>query len=243
MPRSLAPCQVDLWLCHRKDAYSLDLGVLTPAERERAGRAAGPQPAEFALGRSWIRHLLSEYSDLGPEAWAFDIGPQGKPALVAQQAALQFNLSHSGEWLAAAVTSGVPVGVDIQAVESRSSLGRLARRYYSEPERDDLARLAGEDYQAHFYRLWALKEAWTKARGGALPTALGSTSFRFEAGELVSLTPEKTREDSFWLLQVDRHVLALCGLDTALSLDCRLWSGVGAGEPFEPRLLASAGVT
>ena len=187
--RPLDPGAVHLWLCEREAAAGLDLSVLNEQEKARAARWRGDGPADFALGRGFLRHLLSTYGTAAPQDWEFENGPHGKPALLAGEPAMQFNLSHSGRWLALAVSARAAVGVDVQVFDHERPLERLARRYFSEPERGTLEELEGEDFNRHFFRLWALKEAWTKARGEALPGALATTAFEFSGGELVSLTP------------------------------------------------------
>jgi 4'-phosphopantetheinyl transferase len=200
---------------------------------------------DFAFGRACLRQLLSAYGAVGPGEWVFENGPQGKPALVAPAPVpgLQFNLSHSGRWLAIALSTGVEVGVDVQRFDDDRPLRSLARRYFSEPERETLESLEGEDFNQHFFRLWALKEAWTKARGEALPTALRTTAFSLCGGELLSLNPEQTRDNSLWLMQLEGHALAVCGLARGLSLRCWRWSGPGTAAPFEPPLLAASGLS
>jgi 4'-phosphopantetheinyl transferase len=133
------------------------------------------------------------------------------------------------------------VGVDIQRLERGRPLRRLARRYFSESERAVLESLHDDAFDRHFFRLWALKEAWTKARGEALPTALGSTAFSLDGTELVSLTPEQTRDTSLWLLQLESYALAVCGLAGGLSLRFQRWSGAGAAPGSEARVLAQCG--
>lgn len=239
--RSLDPREVHLWLCDR-DAAGLDLSVLDAEERSRAARWQGEGDSDFALGRAWLRQLLSEYAGSSPNDWRFATGVQGKPALVAPASAAQFNLSHSGRWLAVVLSRDVPVGVDVQEVDDGRPLRSLARRYFSGPEREAMANLEGEDFTRHFFRLWALKEAWTKARGESLPAALGATAFGFRGGELISLTPDRTRDNSLWLMEVAGYALAVCGLARGLSLRCWRWTSPGTAAPFEPSFFAACGV-
>ena len=114
---------------------------------------------------------------------------------------------------------------------------RLARRYFSAAEQAALEALEPGGHLPHFYRLWSLKEAWTKARGGALPTALGSVGFHIEDGSLASLAPEKTENSSIWLLELPGYSLAACALRPGLKLRVRCW----LEGPPEPSRLASLG--
>ena len=229
----LGPNQAHLWLCSPDRAEALDTAVLSVDERERRHEAA--------LGRVWLRHLLSLYADVAPADWQFETGEHGKPALVAGPG-LQFNLSHSGQWLVVAVTADVPVGVDVQQLDRERRVERLARRYFSDPEVEALAELEGEAYFWHFYRLWTLKEAWTKAHGGALPTALGEVGYRLEGPELVCLAPGAMEGSSQWLADLGEHSLALCGLRRGLQIEAREWLGPAECGPLELSPVASTGV-
>jgi phosphopantetheinyl transferase len=223
-------------LCHADSAQSLDASVLSTEEERRYKQRRGA-----LLGRTFLRHLLSRYAEEGAGEWRFENGRHGKPALVSPSRPLQFNLSHSGHWLAAAVSGHAQLGVDVQEVDLERPVHRLARRYYSAAEQADLESREGGDYYRHFYHLWSLKEAWTKAGGGALPTALGATGFQIQDRELISLVPEKTGSSSFWLLELEGYSLALCSLETGLRLSCRRWAGEGSGEPLELARVAVAG--
>ncbi len=203
-------------------------------------REAARRP-EAALGRVWQRHLLSLYGAVAPADWQFETGRHGKPRLTPPQS-LEFNLSHSGDWLVMAIAKEVPLGVDIQQLDRQRRIDRLARRYFSGPEVELLSDLDGDDYLRHFYRLWTLKEAWTKAHGGALPTALGEVGYRLDGKELRCLAPGASAGSSQWLAELHGYSLAFCGLRRGLALQCREWLASGQSRPCEPVVVASDGV-
>ncbi|MGL5046496.1 MAG: 4'-phosphopantetheinyl transferase family protein [Shewanella sp.] len=61
--------------------------------------------------RAALRAVLSHYADVSPNEWCFEYGAKGKPRLTAklqQQTGLEFNLSHSGEWLLIGVLPTTP---------------------------------------------------------------------------------------------------------------------------------------
>ncbi len=233
---SLSPGEVHLWLCPEAAASALDASVLRPDEAERHGRRGGPGLS----GRVLTRHILSRYAAEQPADWVFETGRHGKPELVAPSRPLHQNLSHSGQWLAVAVSESAPVGVDVQVMDAERRIRRLAKRYFSAAEQEDLESREGEDFTRHFYRLWSLKEAWTKARGDALPAALGTTAFRMSGGRLISLDPTNTEDCSLWLLELEGYGLALCGLEGGLSLRCLRWDGEASAAPLELPIFASA---
>ena len=79
--------------------------------------------------RRWLRQILSRYHPVAPSHWHFETIGHGKPRLCAGQAALDFNLSHSGDWQACAISAGFPLGLDIECAGSERDLMRLARRF------------------------------------------------------------------------------------------------------------------
>jgi 4'-phosphopantetheinyl transferase len=224
-----------------EDAAALDTAVLSRDEQERAQRWRGAGESEFALGRALLRHQLSRYAPQAPADWQFVTGPHGKPALAGPQADLQFNLSHSGEWLALALARQTAVGVDVQIVDRDRAVGRLARRYFSPAEVAELEVLQGDAFTARFYQLWALKEALTKARGASLPGTLGATAFSLQAGQLRSLTPGETRGVSLALLGLPGYALAVCGLEVGLTLQFWRWSAGGGESTLELARSATVG--
>ena len=210
--------------------------MLNEAETERHRRRG-------LDGRILVRHLLSRYADEAPADWCFEIGRHGKPELVEPSSPLHFNLSHSEDWLAVAVSRSAQVGVDVQLMDPERRIERLARRYFSLRELQDLEALEDDALRTHFYRLWSLKEAWTKARGEALPGALGGTGFALEGERLVSLDPIQTAGCGFWLLQLEAYSLAVCGVSEGLSLRCFEWRATADVVAREPAIIASSGVS
>ena len=98
----------------------------------------------------------------------------GKPYLEGKT--LHFNVSHSGEYLAIAI-SKYPVGIDIQ--EPKLIKDGMFRKVV-QPEEECLI---GEDRQKDFLRLWTLKESFVKAEGKGLRIALKDYYFEKENDE------------------------------------------------------------
>jgi len=139
------------------DAQRLS-ALLSPAERERAGRLARPEP--WVVSRAALRIALAARLGIGPDEVEFAVGPHGKPELPGER--LRFNLSHSGERAVIVLADGIEVGVDIERT-GRSS--RAVERTLTEGERAALP--AGERH-VELLRVWCRKEALAKAIGGGL---------------------------------------------------------------------------
>jgi len=140
-----------LWFCHR------DTGMSSNA---------------------FCRAALSRHAPVAPRSWRFATGEHGKPRLVRAPLPLDFNLSHSGDWMVCAVSAGTPVGVDIELDNSSRNVMRLSRRFFSPAETADIEALPEDARRERFYDYWTLKEATVKAFGGALGPALGKAAFR-----------------------------------------------------------------
>ena len=74
---------------------------------------------------------------------------------------IEFNISHSGEYLAVAVSEH-PVGIDIQGPKAIRE-GTLKKVVQPQEEL-----LIGEEREKDFLRLWTLKESFVKAEGKGL---------------------------------------------------------------------------
>jgi phosphopantetheine--protein transferase-like protein len=135
-------------------------------------------------------HTLALHSTFSPEQWQFDYGKQGKPELTAAQYAqtgLNFNLSHSGDWLLIAVLQApthskrYALGVDIEHRRDSTNIHTILKRYFAEPEITDLLALDASKQRDRFFDLWALKESYIKACGKGLAMVLASFSFDINA--------------------------------------------------------------
>jgi 4'-phosphopantetheinyl transferase len=137
-------------------------GVLTADELLLAGRMRAEEQRRRAIvTRATLRQLLARETGRKPDEIVFAAGPHGKPRLDDSSAGVRFNLSHSGGLALVAIAHDVEVGVDVEEIRPRSDVGGVARRVFTEAEREAVE-LGGE---AAFYRHWVAKEAFVKATG------------------------------------------------------------------------------
>lgn len=109
-------------------------------------------------------------------------GSGGKPYCCNDEG-FYFNLSHSGEFAACAVSDG-EVGIDIQFRKPGLSFG-IAERFFSGEENMLLKGAAGEDErEVLFYKLWAMKESYLKYTGRGLHQELSSVLCSVEQGSV-----------------------------------------------------------
>lgn len=150
LSHTLRPFDLHIWLCRAEQVAS---------------------SAHFA------REILSRYASIAPEDWQFELGEHGKPCIANDSVPLEFNLSHSRDWLACAVTQGGSVGVDIEYCQPARDFTKLARRFYTQIEYEALLAMPAAERCARFYDLWTLKEARVKASGAALGNQLPLLGF------------------------------------------------------------------
>jgi phosphopantetheinyl transferase len=132
----------------------------------------------IASSDQFKREVLSHYAPVAPADWSFELGEKGKPRLENAPCPLDFNLSHSGDWLACAVTAGTAVGVDLECCAPRRDVMKLARRFFRAAEIAALQACPLEQQLELFYDYWTLKEARVKCRGAALGQELEATGFQ-----------------------------------------------------------------
>jgi 4'-phosphopantetheinyl transferase len=172
--------EIHVWLA------SFELGSQQLAELERtlsadeiarASRFYFERDRRNYIGRRGIlRAILATYLETEPSAVRFLYNEFGKPRLEGSQEArgLSFNLSHSGLLNLVAVGIDREVGVDIELINSSVSSDELARRFFSPNEVATLEALPQSLRLAGFFKCWARKEAFIKARGMGLSIPLDS---------------------------------------------------------------------
>lgn len=175
----------------------------------------------FAVARGTLRLLAGRYLGRDPEKLAFRYGEHGKPELDG----LHFNISHSGERLAAAFSCDGPVGLDIEKISRRDRARDIAARYFSVRECAELKTSDDAEYLCRFYRLWTAKEAVMKATSLGFALELAHIEIGLNPLRLVSLQWDGPCD---WEL----HDVAP-GEDCAGTLACRPGSTVSVFTLFE----------
>jgi 4'-phosphopantetheinyl transferase len=160
--------------------------LLSEDERERAGRFVFERDRRrFTVARGLLRVVLGRYLDAPPGLLRFGTGPHGKPFLL--DGGVQFNVSHSGERALIAVSPRREVGIDIELHRPDVEFLALARHSFSASERRGLEALPAAEVAAAFYRCWARKESFIKARGDGLAFPLDGFDVSLEPAPAVAL--------------------------------------------------------
>jgi 4'-phosphopantetheinyl transferase len=144
--------------------------LLDDGERARAAALLNPRDRErFAIAHGALRLLAGRALKTRPGALTWVPGPNGKPELAPPWSGLHTSLSHSGDMIAVAISTGRPVGIDIQHLVPRLDPVALSARFFPAEEAGYVAEGGDAGERAdRFARLWARKEAVVKAAGGRL---------------------------------------------------------------------------
>lgn len=175
-----------VWLCHLAKAQ-LYLAHNTPAENRRAKQMIPADKAnEFLLSRAWLRCILSAYTDNAePQAIRIGITETGKP-FATDYPSLHFNLSHSGEFVAIAL-SHRPVGIDMEKLRAVPDWQALANTMLPPAVIAEIAGFCGDQQQNEFLRRFTAYEACLKAHGVGFS---GRTKIAYTENQQVFSLPE-----------------------------------------------------
>lgn len=159
--------------------------LLSPDELARANRYRFARDRRrFAVARGWLRIVLSAYAGIPAPSLTFSYTEFGKPFLGnLDNVSIAFNLSHSDDFAAFAVTKNIRVGIDIESGGSLSDCRSLAKRFFHPTEVEELGCLPEAEYRSAFLHAWTRKEALLKAIGTGLHTCLRDA--------LVSVLPDE----------------------------------------------------
>ena len=203
---SISPQGVDIWL--------LDLSRITEANSESfltllsqdeltRAQQFKKNRQHFIATRVLLRKALARYTRINPEQLVFSRALQGKPFLVNTPAPLYFNLSHSGDFAALAVTSMGDVGVDIESIRHRSYL-KIVERFFHKDEKEQLLNCDEANREQLFYHLWTLKEAFFKATGLGISQGLDKARFYWDGDNIaVQFSNDLPVEKNNWQFHQD----------------------------------------
>lgn len=157
---------IDVWLLWEDDEpFGLDRIELDAGESAGADRMATPElRARARRRRRFLRRVLSAYLGVRPEAVPIGIASGGKPIL-AGEAGLHFNLSHSGG-VSMLALGACALGLDVERPKSFDRLADVVD--YSCSPRERAVVTAAPDAASAFLDRWVLKEAILKCRGTGL---------------------------------------------------------------------------
>ncbi|MDL2401327.1 4'-phosphopantetheinyl transferase family protein [Rhizobium mayense] len=209
---TIGPDLIDVWTWSvdappsSVDRYAAQLSA---EELARAARFVREHDGRrFIVGRGRLRSILGRYLGLPPKSLAFAYNDYGKPSVALPGGTpFSFNLSHSADLAALAVSDRYELGIDIE--EIRFLKEDIAGRFFSRKEYLTLQALPPEAYLDGFYRCWTRKEAFVKAHGAGLSLPLDSFDVTFDwANEprLVRLDGDPDAPSNWRILELETPV-------------------------------------
>ena len=139
----------------------LGLDWLSQEEQARLSAMSAPhRRTQFIAGRQLARQCLAARGGDRWQAYVLSAPDDDAPQLLARPPASEpwyFSLSHSGDWLACAVSSQ-PVGVDVECSDRVRDFPALSE-WMHEPQALQDMPADPREQQAWFYAQWTLKEA------------------------------------------------------------------------------------
>lgn len=222
--------QADIWRVSL-DRYPASAqwaeSTLSADESERAARFYFEKDRHrYIFAHACLRDILSRYLQSEPGQMEFSTNNYGKPVLLPNQE-VDFNISHSGEYVLIAVARGHRVGVDVEHFRMNLEHDKIARRFFSQAENKEYGAIPHEQKVTAFFNCWTRKEAYIKAHGLGLSLPLDSFDVSLSPNEpavLRATRPDPTEVRKWTLFSLDVHpehagALAVEGRD----LEFRYW--------------------
>jgi 4'-phosphopantetheinyl transferase len=175
--------------------------------------------AAYVVCRAILRKILGACLGVDPAQLAMERDRYDKPRLKGRN--LSFNLSHSDGRAAIGVARHRRVGIDIEKLDPRRPVMRLAKRFFTHHEAEKIGELGtDDDRQRAFHTCWTRKEAYVKALGKGLLVPTASFEVGLLPGEPVQLLTRQGTHTVEWEL---RDFDAGAGYAGAIAIEGHGW--------------------
>ena len=182
--------------------------LLSPSENAAADRFVFERHrVAYRFAHTALRSILSGYLDRAPEQLRFAQNSFGKPFLsdMDKGCQIQFNMSHSGEVVAVAVTRDRHIGVDVEMMRPMKDFAGISNLNFTPEERAWIGGAPIELQPNAFFTCWARKEAVIKAVGKGLSMPLNTFDASIPSGQSGRrlVLPDAPDVDSWWLADLN----------------------------------------
>ncbi|HNV83612.1 MAG TPA: 4'-phosphopantetheinyl transferase superfamily protein [Arenimonas sp.] len=151
-----------------QDSLIKDLNWLSEAERVRYHSISSvSRKRQYLAGHYSIRRLASSMFQCSASNWDYHQAASNIRFLrsaLPELPDLHVSISHSGKWLAAAVSQS-PIGIDIEGYGKSRNWLAIARHIFSEDEIVHLEACESGELEQYFYLYWTMKESSAKQYG------------------------------------------------------------------------------
>lgn len=158
--------------------------------------------------RYLLKEALNFFFDINID-FSFDIAKHGKPYIKDRH--VFFNISHSSNYIALALSNETECGIDIETVKDRVNLDNLAQRVLKPCEYQtfkDKEKVSKECVLNYFYNIWTIKESLLKHSG------IGLAGLDYIETHIPEGFVKATQNSSFKILTT------ILNLDKTYSLSC-----------------------
>lgn len=191
------------------------LPYVSPERRMSSSRLKREDDVRRSLvGDILARMFAMDIEGLRNDEIRFEKGVFGKPRLQGMKQPWDYNISHSGKWVAGIVSrKGQRVGIDIQKMSAVNPA--LARYSFSTKEMEQYESLNPDAQIRYFYDLWTRKESYLKMEGIGLTVPIRSVfSEQYTLKYEQSLLSDQLPDHAFKQYAVDPgYVLTACSTD------------------------------
>lgn len=187
------------------------LSVLSFSEKEKIYKFKKSQDAKTSLiSRYLLRKVVSLFVRVKPDNLVLGENKYNRPTLEYPKiCGLDFNVTHSGDWIAIAVNKYGRVGIDVEEIKPIDL--SIAKNIYTIEELHYLYEQSGQEIE-NFYKIWTLKESFIKAVGEGLSYPLKDFHFEFRKNESIEMISRR-RNGKWYFKMYDigtDYKLALC---------------------------------
>ncbi len=178
---------------------------LLPYHRKAKIRNIKNSSGKFLCAGAWLllEKALKSFPSYGGDG-VFNKTSKGKPFFQNYES-LHFSLSHSGN-IALCAVSDKKIGADIQLMGDFSD--GICKKYFFKNETDYVLSASSLDEKTErFFRIWTLKEAFSKMTGDGLS---GFKKFSIRPGNEVIAEGENLPEAFFKEFSIDDYKIAIC---------------------------------
>lgn len=120
----------------------------------------------YLLRKGVTRKVISDYLNLSPNELQIRYDHKNKPYIYGKQ--INYNISHSSNYLMIGISKDNQIGVDIQRIDDRKK--EIPISIFSKQEIEQYNTIQCSEKREFFWKTWALKEAITKATGDGMTT-------------------------------------------------------------------------
>jgi 4'-phosphopantetheinyl transferase len=157
------------WASLSNECVGLLNRALTPMDHERLNKLRqSADKKRFVVARGGLRLLTGTFCNQDIASADIGFSEKGKP-FWPHASQLQFNVSHSGDWVVLGFAHDREIGVDVQEMRNISDLAAMSRTAFHPDEQAVFGGLKSDaKINQAFYQIWSLREAGLKSVGAGL---------------------------------------------------------------------------